>query len=52
MMTRFSVYNLNRNNQFDFSKAEQELGYHTRPYAETLHDMVQWLKVEHKIKFA
>ncbi len=52
VMTRFSVYNLNRNNQFDFSKAEQELGYHTRPYAETLHDMVQWLKVEHKIKFA
>lgn len=33
MMTNFAVYNLARNNQFDYSKAERELGYHTRPYA-------------------
>lgn len=44
LMTTFSVYNLERNNAFDYSKAQAELGYHTRPYAETLHDEAQWLK--------
>lgn len=43
MMTNFAVYNLARNNQFDYSKAERELGYHTRPYEETLRDEAQWL---------
>lgn len=52
VMTRFSVYNLDRNNTFDYSKAQRELDYHTRPYAETLHDMVGWLKEEHKIRLA
>lgn len=46
LMTTFSVYNLERNNTFDYSKAQTELGYHTRPYAETLHDEAQWLKAE------
>lgn len=46
LMTRFAVYNLDRNNQFDYSKAERELGYHTRPYAETLRDEAQWLMAE------
>ena len=44
LMTTFSVYNLARNNEFDYSKAKKELGYKTRPYAETIHDEVQWLK--------
>lgn len=44
VMTHFSVYNLDRNNTFDYTKAETELGYHTRPYPETLHDMAGWLK--------
>lgn len=43
MMTNFAVYNLDRNNQFDYSKAERELGYRTRPYAETLKDEAKWL---------
>lgn len=43
MMTNFAVYNLARNNQFDYSKAERELGYHTRPYADTLRDEAEWL---------
>ena len=43
LMTTFSVYNLARNNAFDSSKAERELGYHTRSYAETVHDEIQWL---------
>lgn len=44
LMTRFSVYNLDRNNTFDYSKAQQELDYHTRPYSETLQDMARWLR--------
>ena len=44
VMTTFSVYNLERNNQFDYSKARRELGYRTRPYAETLRDEAKWLK--------
>ena len=43
LMTNFAVYNLARNNEFDYSKAERELGYHTRPYAETLKDEARWL---------
>ena len=43
MMTTFSVYNLARNNVFDYSKAQRELGYTTRPYQETIHDEVQWM---------
>ena len=43
MMTTFSVYNLARNNVFDYSKEQRELGYTTRPYQETIHDEVQWM---------
>lgn len=46
MMTNFAVYNLARNNTFDYSKAESELGYHTRPYEETLKDEAEWLVAE------
>lgn len=44
LMTTFSVYNLERNNSFDYTKAKKELGYSTRPYAETLHDEAAWLR--------
>lgn len=50
LMTNFAVYNLARNNQFDYSKAERELGYRTRPYAETLRDEAEWLVAEGHIK--
>ena len=43
LMTTFSVYNLSRNNTFDSSKAKEELGYHTRPYRETIHDEIEWM---------
>jgi len=46
LMTTFSVYNLARNNEFDYSKAERELGYTTRSYQETIHDEVQWMIAE------
>lgn len=49
MMTRFSVYNLARNNKFDSTKAIRELGYSTRSYRETIHDEIQWLKETGKI---
>lgn len=43
LMTTFSVYNLARNNVFDYSKAQRELGYTTRPYQDTIHDEVRWM---------
>ncbi len=43
LLTTFNIYNLARNNEFDTSKAREELGYTTRPYEETIHDMVTWL---------
>ena len=49
LLTRFSVYNLARNNSFDSSKAKRELGYSTRSYEETIRDEVAWLKKEGKI---
>ena len=42
LMTTFSVYNLARNNDFDYTKAKEELDYKTRPYEETIHDEVVW----------
>ena len=42
-MTTFNIYNLARNNEFDSTKAREELGYKTRPYEETIKDMMQWL---------
>ena len=46
LLTTFSIYNLARNNTFDYSKAKKDLGYQTRSYAETIRDEVAWLKAE------
>ena len=43
-MTTYAVWNLMRNNVFDSSKAIRELGYCTRPYEETIHDEIVWMK--------
>ena len=43
-MTTYAVWNLMRNNVFDSSKAQRELGYRTRPYRETIHDEIVWMK--------
>jgi dihydroflavonol-4-reductase len=48
-LTTFSIYNLDRNNVFDSGKAERELGYLSRPFAETIRDTVAWLREEGKI---
>ncbi len=45
----FAIYNLTRNNNFDCSKAKKELGFHCRPFEETINDEVLWLKAEGKI---
>lgn len=50
LMTTFSVYNLARNNAFDYSKAEKELDYKTRPVEETIRDEVKWYKEAGLIK--
>ncbi len=48
-MTAFAVYNLTRNNNFDSTKARQELGFRTRPFADTLADTIAWLQQERRI---
>lgn len=42
LMTTFAVYNLARNNNYDYTKAVRELGYRSRPYSETIRDQVRW----------
>lgn len=37
---------MNRNNEFDCSKAERELGFHCRPFSESIKDTVIWLRKE------
>lgn len=49
LLTRFSVYNLARNNDFSSTKAERELGYHVRPFEQTIADEIEWLKSEGKL---
>lgn len=39
----FGMYNLVRNNNFSCEKAKRELGYRTRPFADTIRDEVDWL---------
>ncbi len=46
LLTDFGLYNLTRNNDFDSSKAEKELGFKCRPFSETIKDEVVWLKEE------
>lgn len=50
LLSTFSVYNLARNNDFDYEKAQKELGYQTRSYKETIADEIAWLKAENKIQ--
>lgn len=50
VLTSFNVYSMARNNCFDSSKAQEELGYTTRAYEETIHDQIQWMLEEGLIK--
>ena len=46
LLSEFNIKMLNRNNEFDCSKAERELGFHCRPFAESIRDTVTWLQKE------
>ena len=46
LLTEFGMYNLSRNNDYDCSKAEADLGFRCRPFAETIKDEVIWLQEE------
>ncbi len=46
LLTEFGIYNLTRNNDYDCSKAEAELGFKCRPFSETIQDEVKWLREE------
>lgn len=50
LLTDFAIYNLTRNNDFDCSKAQRELGFPCRPFAETIRDEVNWLMEIGKIR--
>jgi dihydroflavonol-4-reductase len=47
--SRFTVYNLERNNDFSVEKSEKELGFKCRSLNETVSDTIEWLKQEGKI---
>ena len=46
LLSEFNIYMLNRNNDFDCSKAKRELGFHSRPFSESIRDTVAWLRKE------
>ena len=50
LLTRFQIYNLARNNNFDCTKAKHELDYNPRPFKETMRDTAAWLKEAKMIK--
>ena len=42
--SRFTIYNLERNNNYSFEKAEKELGFHCRSLNETVADTIKSLR--------
>lgn len=46
LLSAFNITMLNRNNDFDCSKAARELGFHCRPFSESIRDTVAWLRQE------
>lgn len=46
LLTTYSVDVLDRNNEYDSSKARKELGYSCRTYNETIKDEVAWIKAQ------
>lgn len=46
LLNEFALYNLTRNNDFDCSKAKNELGFSCRPFEDTIRDEVEWLQKE------
>ena len=46
LLSDLNIYMLNRNNEFDCSKAERELGFRCRPFSESIKDTVTWMREE------
>ncbi len=44
LLSEFNIHMLNRNNDYDCSKAERELGFRCRPFSESIRDTVIWLR--------
>lgn len=44
LLSKFTIYNLSRNNEFSSEKARKELEFESRPLNETLVDTINWLK--------
>lgn len=49
-LSRYTLYNLARNNDYCARKAEEELGFCCRPLEESIADTISWLVREGKIK--
>ncbi len=49
ILTKFTIYNLARNNNFSSKKAVNELGYQFRPFSDTIRDEVHWLREQGRI---
>lgn len=45
----FTIYNLERNNNYSFEKAERELGFRCRPLGQSIRDTIAWLEREGKL---
>lgn len=50
LLSDFNIYMLSRNNEYDCSKAERELGFRCRPFSESIRDTVSWLREEGFLK--
>ena len=46
LLSEFNIYMLNRNNEFDCSKAERDLSFRCRPFSESIKDTVVWMREE------
>lgn len=46
LLSQFNIDMMNRNNEVDCSKAERELGYHCRPFSESIRGTVDWMREE------
>lgn len=46
LLTGYTIYNLERNNDFSSEKARTKLGFKSRPLEETVRDTIQWLRRE------
>jgi len=51
-LTSFTIYNLIRNNVFDCTKAKRELGFHARPFADSIRDTIVWLQGESRVRIS